>query len=57
MTKKSHRKTTIQFMKPVAFQVNGIFVDLIDDQENFLQLEEIFVSFTTKNLYTQKNIQ
>ena len=44
-------------MKPVAFQVNGIFVDLIDDQENFLQLEEIFVSFTTKNLYTQKNIQ
>ena len=57
MTKKSNRKTTIQFMKPVAFQVNGIFVDLIDDQENFLQLEEIFVSFTTKNLYTQKNIQ
>ena len=57
MTKKSHRKTTIQFMKPGAFQVNGIFVNLIDDQENFLPLEEIFVSFTTKNLYTQKNIQ
>ena len=44
-------------MKPGAFQVNGIFVNLIDDQENFLPLEEIFVSFTTKNLYTQKNIQ
>ena len=57
MTKKSHRKTTIQFMKPGAFQVNDIFVDLIDDLENFLPLEEIFVSFTTTNLYTQKNIQ
>ena len=37
-------------MKPDAFQVNDITVDLLDDPENYLPLEEIFVGFTTKNL-------
>ena len=50
MTKELHRKTAIRFMKPDAFQVNDVTVDLIDDLENYLPLEEIFVSFTTKNL-------
>ena len=50
MTKELHRKVTIRFMKPDAFQVNDITVDLIDDPEKCLPLEEIFVGFTTKNL-------
>ena len=37
-------------MKPDAFRVNDITVDLLDDPENYLPLEEIFVGFTTKNL-------
>ena len=37
-------------MKPDEFQVNDVTVDLIDDPENYLPLEGIFVSFTTKNL-------
>ena len=43
-------------MKPDVFQVNDITVDLIDDPENYLSLEEIFVGFTTKNLL-KKTIQ
>ena len=50
MTKELHRKTAIRFMKPDEFQVNDVTVDLIDDPENYLPLEGIFVSFTTKNL-------
>ena len=50
MTKELHRKITIQFMKPDAFQVNGITVNLIDDAENYMPLVEFFVGFTTKNL-------
>ena len=39
-------------MKPDAFQVNDITVDLIDDPENYLPLWswKLFVGFTTKNL-------
>ena len=50
MTKELHRKIAIKFMKPDAFQVNDITFDLIDDSKNYLPLEEIFASFTTKNL-------
>ena len=42
MTKELHRKITIRFMKPDAFQVNGITVNLIDDAENYLLLVEFF---------------
>ena len=37
-------------MKLDAFQVNDVTVDLIDNPWNYLPLEEIFVSFTMKNL-------
>ena len=50
MTKELHRKIAIKFMKPDAFQVNDITFDLIDVSKNYLPLEEIFASFTTKNL-------
>ena len=50
MTKELHRKIAIRFMKPDAFQVNDITADLIDDRENCLPFEEIFVGFTTKLL-------
>ena len=56
MAKELHRKIAIPFMKPNSFQVNGITVDLIDDSENYLPLEEIFVGFTDRKL-TQKTIQ
>ena len=56
MTKELHRKIAIRFMKPNSFQVNGITVDLIDDSENYLPLEEIFVGFTDRKL-TQTTIQ
>ena len=37
-------------MKADGFQVNDITVDLIDDPENYLTLEEVFIGFTTQNL-------
>ena len=42
-------------MKPVAFQVNGIFVDLIDDQENFCNLRK-FLSVLQQRTYILKKI-
>ena len=41
MTKELHRKIAIRFMKPDAFQVYDITVELIDDPENYLPLEEL----------------
>ena len=38
----------MRFMKTDAFQVNDITVNLIDDPENYLPFQDIFVSFTTK---------
>ena len=36
--------------------LTDITVDLIDDLENYLPLEEIFVVFTTKNLLNNQEI-
>ena len=52
MTKELHQKIAIEFMKPDAFQVNDITVNLIDDPENYLPLEE-FLSVLQQRTYTK----
>ena len=52
MTKELHQKIAIEFMKPDAFQVYDITVNLIDDPENYLPLEE-FLSVLQQRTYTK----
>ena len=52
MTKELDQKIATEFMKPDAFQVNDITVNLIDDPENYLPLEE-FLSVLQQRTYTK----
>ena len=50
MTRELTGKLAMRFMIPDSFRGKDITVEIIDDSDNYLPLDEVFIGFTTKQM-------